>query len=568
GDCGRFLEVWNLVFMTYLQQEDGSRKPLPAKNIDTGAGLERLSAVALFLDGLKGKRPPSAYDTDLFAPIIRRIEELSGRKYGQDGDPRSEATDRAMRIVAEHARAAAFLIGDERTPTVPSNEERGYAVRRIIRRAVYFGRHALGIEEPFLTEVAKAVTRHMEGAYPELRTQRQFVLQIVNGEETGFHATLSRGIELLEEVLARQSGDGRNLLSGEDIFLLHDTYGFPVELTREIARERGFTIDEAGFQAEMEKQRGRARAAARGGGAATTAANTGLDDLESTFVGYETLSTDTSVLALLAAHGEPVEPSFDKLRMSDSAEQGDTVEVALAETPFYPEAGGQVGDRGEIVGPQGRVAVEDTQPVAERLIVHRGRVAQGRIAVGDSVTARVDERHRQDTMRNHTGTHLLHAALRQVLGTHVRQSGSLVAPDRLRFDFTHGEALSPEQIAEVQRLVNEKVRANLPVAVRHSSFDQAMAEGVLAFFGEAYGQEVRVVEVPEDPSTGSGRFSAELCGGTHCQRTGDIGFLLIVDESSIGAGLRRIEALTGRGAEEHVRRQQEAIGDLSRRLGA
>ncbi|MDP2948079.1 MAG: alanine--tRNA ligase [Chloroflexota bacterium] len=568
-DCGRFLEIWNLVFMTYFQHPDGSRTDLPARNIDTGMGLERTAAV------LQGKR--SVYETDLFAPIICRIEELSGRRYGQD-----EATDRAMRIVAEHTRAAAFLIGDDKTPVLPSNEERGYAVRRVLRRAIYFGQHHLGLDRPFVADVTSAVVEHMGQAYPELRQQRDFALRILQPEEQRFEETLSRGEELLDQVLARQHGDGSKAICGEDVFLLHDTYGFPMELTREIARERGFTIDEEGFEALMEAQRERARAAQKLGPEEAAAIYSGLAHLETPFLGYETLTCQTTVVALLAQRRDrasPPSPEAESARRTalsradlkvgpyeavDGAEAPADIELILHQTPFYAEAGGQVGDTGEIVGPHGRVQVEDTQRAAERLIVHRGRVVEGRIAVNDAVVAQVDEARRRDTMANHTATHLLHAALRRVLGSHVRQAGSLVTPDRLRFDFTHVEALKPEELAEIQRLVNDRIRANLPVTTRQSSFDEAMSEGVLAFFDEKYGDQVRVVEVKEDGE----RFSGELCGGIHCSATGQIGLCLVVGESSIGAGMRRIEALTGRGAETYVQAQLAALESTSRRLGA
>jgi alanyl-tRNA synthetase len=667
-ECGRFLEIWNLVFMTYFQHPDGSRTPLPAKNIDTGAGLERMAVV------LQDVR--SVYETDLFAPIIRRIEELCGRRYGEDA-----ATNRAMRIVAEHTRAAAFLIGDDKTPVLPSNEERGYAVRRVLRRAIYYGRHYLGLDRPFMAEVANAVVETMGQAYPELRQQSEFVLRIIQPEEERFEETLSRGEDLLDEVLdgtrrsvelqlpavqeqldtvrraleeyypfleeqmetltdamqplrdalARQDEALRHamqdILARQDealrdamqplrdalarqdealrdamqplqdalarqdealrdamqdalarqdealrdavrplqdalatlgvidaaqAFKLHDTYGFPKELTAEIARDTGLDIDEEGFEREMEKQRERARAAAKFGAEASTDAYGTLAEMQTEFLGYETLTTETTVVALLVHDAQ-----------ADSAAEGEAVEVVLRETPFYGEAGGQVGDRGEIIGPHGRVRVDDTQRAAERLIVHRGRVVEGRIAVNDAVVAQVDEARRHDIMRNHTATHLLHAALRRVLGTHVRQAGSLVTPDRLRFDFTHVEALKPEELAAVQSLVNDRIRADLPVRTRQSSFDDAMAEGVLAFFDEKYGDQVRVVETKEDGE----RFSAELCGGTHCSSTGQIGLCLVVGESSVGAGMRRIEALTGRGAEAYVAERLAALQGVSQRLG-
>lgn len=545
-DCERFVEIWNLVFMSFYC--DGkTRTPLPSKNVDTGAGLERITSVLLFeSDAWDESKLVSVYDTDLFLPIIRRIEELSGKRYGKD-----EATDRAIRIVAEHGRAVTFLVGDERTPVVPSNEERGYVVRRMLRRAVYFGRRQLGIEKPFMIDLADTIVRHMAPAHPELERQRGFIDEIVHPEEKRFDETLHRGLELIEASLSRSES---KMVPGGEAFLLHDTYGFPIELTREIAAEHGFTVDDAGFEAEMGKQRERARAGA--GGADAVAADTlyaSLSDGDTNFNGYDTLAAESDVVALL-----------EDGRSVDAVQATVSVEVLLAQTPFYPEGGGQVGDRGEIVGPHGRIDVEDAQRVAGRLIVHRGHVVEGSIAKGDRVTARVDARHREDTMRNHTATHLAHAALRSVLGTHVRQAGSLVAPDHMRFDFTHTEALTPEELAEVERLVNAKIRQNLAVDSRTTTFDRAMEDGVLAFFGDKYGDEVRVVEV----NTVLPKFSAELCGGTHCHRTGDIGSFVITSESSIGSGMRRIEALTGRAADEHVRAQMNSIDDIARRLGA
>jgi alanyl-tRNA synthetase len=547
--CPRFLEIWNLVFMSFYRDGD-QRTPLPKRNIDTGSGLERVASVLLFESpGWDKSRVPSVYDTDLFQPLIRKIEELSGKRYGEDGE-----TDRAMRIVAEHARAVTFLVGDERTPVPPSNEERGYVVRRLLRRAVYFARRALGIEEPVMASLADTVAGYMSTFYPELERQQQFIREIVTPEERRFDETLQRGLEMLDAIMERAPG----AVPGPEAFLLHDTYGFPIELTREIAAEHGFTVDEAGFREEMERQRERARAHAGGGDAvAADALYASLVPEATAFLGYATTEAASRVLALVSADGA-------ELSVAETAEAPGRVEVFLRETPFYPEGGGQVGDRGEIIGPRGRVGVEDTQHVAERLIVHRGRVVEGRIAAGDEVTARVDPQHRADTMRNHTATHLLHAALRQVLGAHVRQAGSLVAPEYLRFDFTHTEAVTPEQLAEVQALVNEKVRQGLPVQTRMTTFDRAMEEGVLAFFGDKYGEEVRVVEV----NSVVPKFSAELCGGTHCQHTGQIGVVVITGESSIGAGMRRIEALSGRSAEAYIREQQETLAGIARKIGA
>jgi alanyl-tRNA synthetase len=548
-NCGssRFVEIWNLVFMTYYCDGE-KREPLPKKNIDTGSGFERVMSVLLHNDPKWDKsKLPSVYDTEVFQPIIRRIEKLSGKKYGAD-----EATDRAIRIVCEHSRAVTFLIGDERTPVVPSNEERGYVCRRMLRRAVYFGRRHLGIEGPFMAELANTVIDAMKESYPELERQRKFINDIIAPDEQRFDQTLHRGLERLDEIIA--SSNKKKVIAGEEAFTLHDTYGFPVDLTRDIAAQHGFSVDIEGFAREMERQRERARASA--GGADAVAADTlyaSLTDTPTQFTGYAELETQAKVVAIVKAGTG-----------AKDAATSDEVELFLDRTPFYPEGGGQVGDRGEITGPNGRIEVADTQRVAGKLIVHRGRVAEGRIVVGDQVTARVDPVHRAHTKRNHTATHLLHAALRQVIGPHVRQAGSLVAADHLRFDFTHTEAVTSEQLAEVESLVNEKVRQDLPVHSRETSFDDAMQEGVLAFFGDKYGDRVRVVEV----NTVVPRFSAELCGGTHCERTGEIGAIIITGESSIGSGMRRIEALTGAGAEKHIREQEEALAMLARKLGA
>jgi alanyl-tRNA synthetase len=542
----RFVEIWNLVFMTYYC--DGQkREPLPQRNIDTGSGFERVLSVLLHnSDGWDRNKLPSVYDKAVFRPIIKRIEELSGKRYGGD-----EATDRAMRIVAEHARAVTFLVGDERTPVVPSNEERGYVCRRMLRRAVYFGRRHLGVEEPFMTALAETVVDMMRDSYPELERQRGFINEIIGPEEQRFDQTLHRGLERLEEIITSAND---KQIAGHEAFLLHDTYGFPVDLTRDIATQHGFGIDLDGFEAEMERQRERARASV--GSAEHVASEAFYASLvaEATiFTGYGETETATEIAAIANA-GEAA---------ASVVKAGEDVELFLTATPFYPEGGGQVGDRGEIAGPAGLVEVSDTQRVAERLIVHRGRVTEGQIAVGDEVTARVHARHRADTKRNHTATHLLHAALRQVLGNDVRQAGSLVAPDRLRFDFTYSKQVTAEQLAQVESLVNEKVRQDVPVHTKETSFDEAMADGVLAFFGDKYGERVRVVEV----NTVVPRFSAELCGGTHCERTGEIGAVVVTGESSIGSGMRRIEALTGEAAERYVRGQLQTIDGLASKLG-
>ncbi|HWQ27667.1 MAG TPA: alanine--tRNA ligase [Dehalococcoidia bacterium] len=550
-ECGRFLEIWNLVFMQLYQDEDGSRRPLPRKNIDTGAGLERWAAM---LGWIEARRPdgdiPNVYETDLFRPIIAQVEGLTGRSYGAEA-----AVTRAIRVVAEHARAATFLIGDG---VLPSNEGRGYVLRRLMRRAVYFMTRLRGGSaadaEPSLHRVARAVIDRMRAAYPDLGERGDFIERVWSSEETRFLETIERGEQLLGEVIERVRSSGGDRVPGDQAFLLHDTYGFPIELTRELAAERGLAVDEEGFEREMERQRERARAAAKFEYEdERIQAYARLSHIRTRFVGYDRTRHDTTVAAIVTPAG-----------VVDAAEAGQEVELVLLETPFYPEGGGQVGDQGEVRGPAGRVVVEDTQAVAEGLIASRGRVVEGRIAVNDAVTATVDEAKRAATMRNHTATHLLHAALRQILGTHVRQSGSLVAPDRLRFDFTHFEPVRPEELEAVERLVNEKIRADVEVHPHETTYRQAIEEGAIALFGEKYAERVRVVAICEPAADRC--FSKELCGGTHCHRTGEIGSFVIVSESGIGAGLRRIEALTGEGAVRWIRERLNALEAAARAL--
>jgi alanyl-tRNA synthetase len=548
--CGRFTELWNLVFTMYFQNEDGSRSDLPQKNIDTGAGLERWASV------LQGKR--SVYETDLFDPVISLIESISGfgrdrddTKTGMGGEKNETGIEvrRSKRIIAEHARAVTFLIADG---VMPSKEGRGYVLRRILRRAVAYGRR-LGLHRPFLTQIVRSIIEQYSGHYAELSEGREFIENVVGAEEKRFIETLESGRVQLAEFLNDRVMDGK-ALAGVHAFLLYDTFGFPAELTAEIAAENGVSVDWDGFQKAMDEQRERARAAGRFRLSETESAEAyaALSHLQPRFTGYDTLSQQTGVAGIIAGGVA-----------ADSVESGDGAEIALFETPFYAEQGGQVGDTGEIRGPNGRFVVEDTQKTEGGLILHRGRVVEGRIAVNDDVLAQVDSTRRWDIMRNHTATHLLHAALRRIVGPHARQSGSLVAPERLRFDFTHVEALKPEELTDVQRLVNEKIRENLAVRTWRKSYEEATAGGATALFDEKYAAEVRVVEVAEDNE----RYSAELCGGTHVHATGDIGQFIIVGEESIGAGLRRIEALTGRGADEYVRERLSTLQRLRGRLG-
>ncbi|MBI4498437.1 MAG: alanine--tRNA ligase, partial [Chloroflexi bacterium] len=551
-DCDRWLEIWNLVFMQYDRDAAGTMTPLPKPSIDTGMGLERIASVVQCVD--------SNWDTDLLRPIIARVEELAGKPYFPDerGFP--------FRVIADHARTCAFLITDG---VVPSNEWRGYVLRRILRRAVRYGR-LLGMEGPFLGQVAEAVIHRMGRVYPELFEKETFVRRVINLEEERFGQTLSNGLGLLQEVIADTQARGALEIPGEQVFRLYDTYGFPVELTAEVAGEQGLGVDLAGFEAAMAQQRERARAAARFAGERTTLRDYAEVDLPpSEFLGYGTLAAEGMVLDL-AVDGQPVEAAYE----------GQQVEVVLDRTPFYAERGGQVGDHGLLMGDYGGthgvVRVTDTQYAGRDLIVHRGVVAEGAVFAGQRVQAQVDETRRRDTMRNHTATHLLHAALRRVLGGHVQQAGSLVAPDRLRFDFSHVGAPSREELERVQRLVNDVVRRDWPVHVRSASFQEALAEGALAFFDEKYGETVRIIEVHragsdgapliEGPDTTATAFSKELCGGTHVSHTGEIGACFVISEGSIGAGMRRIEAVTGRGAEELFQSRQSVLESLAQKL--
>ena len=577
-ECGRFLELWNLVFMQFYQDTDGQRTPLPNPNIDTGMGLER---AALILQDV-----PSIYETDLFQPLVARVCQLSGKEYGKDAE-----TDVAIRVVAEHARSAAFLIADS---VAPDNQGRGYVLRRLIRRAIRFARK-LGLEtgkdaisgglpahpgglpaHPELVEgpersrregnergsegteavqgavlplVAEAVIHKMGPIYPNLAEGSDFVLRVLQEEEERFSQVYETGMRILEEMFESER-DG--LLAGEQAFLLYDTYGFPVEVTAEIAREHGMEVDMEGFQREMEAQRERGRVAgerfAGGYDAQRLYHEMGIGEVN--FLGYET-TTAPSVITGLIVDGRPV----------NEVSQGQEVEVILRETPFYAEGGGQVGDTGIMEGASGDIRVEDTQSPVTGVIVHRGRVANGTVAKGDEVVASVDGDRRLDAARNHTATHLLHAALRAVLGGHVRQAGSLVAPDRLRFDFTHVSPLTPEETGKVEALVNERIRANVPVRKRETSFREAVSEGALAFFGDRYADEVRVVEIANGD-----RFSFEVCGGTHVRATGDIGYCRVTGESSIGAGMRRLEAVTGHVAETLAMEKDALLNRISNKL--
>jgi len=515
--CSRFSEIWNLVFTQYNQDKEGHRTPLPKPNIDTGMGLERTAAV------MQGKT--SVYETDLFVPLLECISGLAGKKYDADDD-----SGNTMRIIVEHGRGIAFLIGDG---VIPSNEERGYVLRRLLRRAALFGRR-LGLDRPFLAEIAETTIKQMGHIYPELEQRRDFIVKAIELEETRFNETLSTGLELLDGIVEKAASKEKNKISGKEAFKLYDTYGFPVELTAEVARGRGFSVNIEEFEKEMQKQRERAKATQKFGGTLEEVA--GLHDQlnieETPFVGYQSLELKSVIIGLLV-DGKSV----------DVIGKGQKGSLILETTPFYAEMGGQSGDTGEIFSQSGRFSVTNTIRVPTDIIVHQGRITKGSLSVGDEVTAKVDGERRLDIARNHTATHLLQSALRQVLGEHVQQRGSLVAPDRLRFDFSHLTAMTKEEIQKVNHIVNERIRQNLRVYDEEVPYKKAVEEGAIALFDEKYGDKVRVMKI------GKPFISAELCGGTHVASTGEIGLFHIIGESSIGAGLRRIEAVTGEGAE-------------------
>ncbi len=531
-ECGRFSEIWNLVFMQYNQDKSGKRTPLPKPNIDTGMGLERTAAV------IQGKT--SIYETDLFLALLDYIVELTGKKYQADSE-----TGNAMRVIAEHGRGLAFLIGDGVTP---SNEGRGYVLRRLLRRTMLFGRR-LGLDKPFLAEVAKVITGRMKHVYPELKQRKDFILQTIEFEETRFNETLTTGLELLDDIIFRASSKGENIISGIEAFKLYDTYGFPIELTAEIATGRGFSVDMDGFNQEMAKQRERAKAAQLfkvevGKGAVNMQG--GLSIEKTSFIGYRTLEHKSVIIGILADG-----------KSEDSVGTEQEASLILDSTPFYAEMGGQVGDSGEISSHSARFAVVNTARIPTDIFIHKGKVTKGTFNIGDEVVARVDGERRRDIARNHTATHLLQAALREVLGEHVQQKGSLVAPKRLRFDFSHPVALTKEEIQKVNHIVNQKIRQNLKAYDEELAYKKALAEGAIALFEEKYGDKVRVMKIGEPV------ISAELCGGTHVETTGEIGFFHIISESSIGSGLRRIEAVTGRGAEAYIRQALAQLQDIA-----
>ncbi len=542
GNCARFLEFWNLVFIQYNRDASGRLTELPAKHIDTGMGLDRVTALS------QGVR--TNYETDLFRPIFDRVQEMLGHS-----DQEAAQNIVPYRVIADHGRAVTFLIGDG---VIPGNEGRNYVLRMILRRAARFGRR-IGFTGPFLVQVAEVVIDMFGHHYDELQMRREFILNVVRQEEERFQRTLDVGLSILDEVMEELEAENRTVIPGSEAFRLYDTFGFPLDLTRDVAAEHGFTVDQAGFQAALDEQRARARAAqqfavsdveelevyAQLADELKSQGHLGPDGVEQAY--DQALEMESIVLAILRDR-EPV----------DSVREGDRVEVVLAATPFYVESGGQVSDTGILARytdgvqePLWEVEVQDMRQPVPGLIVHVGEVTHGRPRVKDPAWALVDAARRVDIARNHTATHLLHSELRYILGEHVQQAGSLVAPDRLRFDFTHGAMLTQEELDAVEQSVNDAILASYPLLAEEETYQEAVASGAMALFGEKYGEQVRVIKigVPGEP------FSQELCGGTHVTNTGEIGLFRIVSEGSVGAGVRRIEAVTGRVAQQLVQKR-------------
>ncbi|MGE5422563.1 MAG: alanine--tRNA ligase [Ignavibacteriales bacterium] len=521
-DCDRWLEVWNLVFMQYERDQQGNLDPLPKPSIDTGMGLERLTSI---MQGVN-----SNFETDLFWPIIQEIEHMTGQKYQKDMD------GFPFRVIADHIRACTFLIADG---VLPSNEGRGYVLRRILRRAVRFGKR-LGMNEPFFYTLIPVVVKLMGEAYPEIQEKQSFVEQVIKMEEERFFVTLTEGLKKVEDIIMRLGSSGDKIIPGDETFMLYDTYGFPIDLTEDVAEEHGLTVDKVGFEAMMAKQKERGRKSFKSDDAFSmekTVAGILEGESATDFVGYQCIEWEPVILKIII-NGQAVDHAVD----------GEAT-IVLSETPFYAESGGQVTDKGVIEGPLGKMQVSDVQKVAG-WVLHHGSVT-GTLGVNEVVKATLDEDRRRATAANHTATHLLHRALHEVIGEHAQQKGSLVEPDRLRFDFSHFTSLSLEEIKNIENIVNRKIWELLPVGTLQTSLDEAKKLGAMALFGEKYGDNVRVVQVET--------FSRELCGGTHVKNTGEIGLFRIISEGSVGAGLRRIEAVTGQQALNGLRTAEEEL---------
>ncbi|WP_419872223.1 alanine--tRNA ligase [Candidatus Pristimantibacillus sp. PTI5] len=524
GENERFLEVWNVVFSQFNHNKDGSYTPLPIKNIDTGAGLERFASILQDVD--------SNFDTDLFRPIIDRTCAIAKVTYKTN-----EEHDVALKVIADHIRTVAFAVGDG---VMPSNEGRGYIIRRLLRRAVRYGK-TIGIDRPFLHELTAVVGEVMGVYYPEVVEKREFIERVIRTEEERFHETLSDGLAMLSELVASATKAGNKEINGDDAFRLYDTYGFPFDLTEDFASENGMTVDRAGFDAAMEAQRERARAARQDTGSMKVQGGPlGEFTVKSEFVGYNELVTESKIIAIVQ----------DDLLVEQAAE-GSKVVVILDRTPFYAESGGQIGDKGTITGDGFTLQIEDVTKAPHGQSVHHAVVAAGTARTGDTVVASVARAVRDDVIKNHTATHLLHKALKEVLGDHVNQAGSLVEAERLRFDFSHFGSITAEELVDIERRVNEQIWLGTAVSIDIKSLNEAKAMGAMALFGEKYGDEVRVVQV--------GSYSLELCGGCHVSNTSQIGLFKLLSESGIGSGVRRIEAVTGKYAYNFLESQLELL---------
>ncbi len=536
-DCDRYVEFWNLVFTQFNKEEDGTYTHLARKNIDTGAGLERFAVIMQDVDNL--------FEVDTIRAILDYVCARAGVIYG-----RNDQTDTAIRVITDHIRSTTMMVSDG---IIPSNEGRGYVLRRLLRRAARFGR-LLGIQGAFLHDVARIVIRESCEAYPELEKRRDYIIRVIRTEEDRFAETVQTGLQILDSYLDKIRSEGRSALSGEEIFKLHDTYGFPLDLTREIAAERGVAIDEAGFKTEMNRQKEMARKALRDKGGSAWGQGTlpeGIDRSAATrFIGYETLAGRGEVRWILAT-----DPQTESLALVDLAETGQTVTVITDVSPFYAASGGQTGDIGEICGENSRLKVTDTIKTAEGLYLHHAIVESGCLQPGENVDLAVDKTSRLATARNHTSTHILHKALREVLGDHVAQAGSAVSPERLRFDFNHFQPMTPDEKQAVEQRVNAIILENLPVTTRLMSLEDARRSGATALFDEKYGDQVRVVAV--------GEFSQELCGGTHLHQSAEACQFRLVSESGVAAGVRRIEAVTGQAAWELARQQEALLAEAS-----
>ena len=533
GENERYLEIWNLVFSEFNHNPDNTYTPLPKQNIDTGMGLERMASVV--------QDVPTNFDTDLFMPIIRQTETISGKSYRAN-----DTDDIAFKVIADHVRTVAFAIGDG---ALPSNEGRGYVLRRLLRRAVRFSKQ-LGIEKPFLHELVPVVGEIMKDFYPEVTEKQDFIMRVIKTEEERFHETLHDGLAILEKVIEEQQAKGESSIPGTTTFTLYDTYGFPIELTEEYAEEANMIVDHEGFKSEMEAQRTRARAARQNVDSMQVQSEVfgNLHD-ESEFIGYDTMTVSTTVTSIVR----------DQVLVK-SAHEGEEVKVVLTKTPFYAESGGQIADHGVIENDTFRGFVKDVQKAPNGQNLHTVVIESGEMITDAEVVATVDNSLRGHTIKNHSATHILHQALKDVLGTHVNQAGSYVGPDRLRFDFSHFGQVTKEELEQIERIVNEKVWDNIPVVTGYHNIDEAKQMGAMALFGEKYGDIVRVVKM--------GDFSLELCGGIHVQNSSEIGFFKILSESGIGAGTRRIEAVTGKGAFEIVKEEEHTLNEAANLLKA